>query len=132
MEQQKRRDTTPEVALRSALHSLGLRFRVEAAIVPGSRRRVDVVFPGPKVAVFVDGCFWHGCPLHATMPKTNTDWWRDKLDANVARDRDTDARLGASGWEVMRVWEHENPADAAGRIHAVVRRRSQGWRVRNT
>src|SRR5262245_31016769 len=89
MQRQARRDTAPELALRRALHSRGLRYRVDAKVV-GARRRADVVFSTAKVAVFVDGCFWHTCPLHGTVPKSNRDWWVAKLAANAERDRATD------------------------------------------
>src|SRR4051794_12203841 len=93
------RDTAPERALRSLLHARGLRYRVDVAPL-GGRRRADVVFPRAKVAVFVDGCFWHGCPDHATWPRHNADFWREKIQANQQRDRDTDDRLAAAGWTV--------------------------------
>jgi DNA mismatch endonuclease (patch repair protein) len=92
------------------------------APIKGVRRRADVVFTRSRVAVFVDGCFWHACPIHATWPKANADWWRAKLKANVERDRDTDRRLGDAGWSVVRVWEHESAADAADRVEDAVRR----------
>ena len=117
-----RRDTALELALRSALHCLGLRFRVDWPL-SGSRRRADVTFVKAKVAVFCDGCFWHGCPTHGTWPKTNADWWREKILANVQRDRDTDAWLAAAGWKVLRVWEHDDAKQAARRIATVVWRR---------
>jgi len=120
MERQARRDTKPELAVRRAVWRRGLRYRVDLAPLPGSRRRADLVFTRAKVAVFVDGCFWHGCPIHATTPKSNTDWWEKKLAANVRRDRDTDARLADAGWAVVRVWEHEEPEAAAERIAAAV------------
>lgn len=82
-------------------------------MLPGVRRRADVVFTSAKVAVFIDGCFWHRCPIHATNPKANAEFWAEKLTANEARDRDTDQRLVAAGWRVVRVWEHEHPAAAA-------------------
>jgi DNA mismatch endonuclease (patch repair protein) len=85
------------------------------------RRRVDIVFPRERVAVFVDGCFWHSCPDHATHPRANAEFWRSKLQRNVDRDRDTDGRLEALGWTVLRFWEHEDPGAAADRIEAVVR-----------
>ena len=91
MRNTKRRDTKPELALRSALHGMGLRFSVDRP-VHGTRRRSDVVFPTERVAVYVDGCFWHGCPKHGTVPKQNRQWWMDKLAANRQRDADTDAR----------------------------------------
>ncbi|AYJ47189.1 very short patch repair endonuclease [Rhodococcus sp. P1Y] len=120
LSKQRRRDTKPEVALRQELHRRGLRYFVDRAPLKGMRRRADLVFPRRKVAVFVDGCFWHSCPIHATKPRNNAQWWADKLDANVARDRDTDDRLAAQGWTVVRVWEHEPASDAADRVvHAL-------------
>lgn len=120
MKQQRQRDTRPELELRSVLHRAGLRFRVDYPL-PGLRRRGDVVFPGRRVAVFVDGCFWHGCPEHATWPKANAEWWRAKIEANVARDRDSDARLTEAGWAVVRVWEHEHSDVAAAIVCAAVK-----------
>lgn len=116
MSRQRRRDTVPEVALRKELHRRGARFFVDRAPLPGVRRRADLVFPRRRVAVYVDGCFWHRCPLHATDPKNNAEWWAAKLAGNVQRDRDTDARLAAAGWTVVRVWEHEDPLAAADRV----------------
>lgn len=104
---------------------MGLRYQVDRSLA-GSRRRADLVFAATKVAVFVDGCFWHRCPLHATEPKANAEWWRQKLAANVARDRDTDARLRREGWIVLRFWEHEGARTAAARIALAVRKRSRG------
>lgn len=123
MQRQARRDTGPEVALRRVLHARGLRYRLDVRPVPTVRRRADLVFRRARVAVFVDGCYWHRCPLHGTQPKANTHWWREKLDRNARRDRDTDVRLAAAGWTVMRVWEHEDPEVAAERVAAVVRGR---------
>lgn len=118
----RRVDTKPEVALRSALHRLGMRFRKDVPIdLPSMRVRPDVAFGRVRVAVYCDGCFWHCCPLHATSPKANADYWRSKLAANVRRDREADRALAAAGWRVIRVWEHENPIEAAKRIEAVVR-----------
>ncbi|MGW0022053.1 very short patch repair endonuclease [Rhodococcus sp. NPDC003382] len=116
MSRQRRRDTAPEVALRRELHRRGLRFFVDRAPLPGLRRRADLVFPRRHLAVYVDGCFWHRCPVHATDPKNNSEWWAAKLAGNVARDRDTDARLAAAGWTVVRIWEHEDPLVAADRV----------------
>jgi DNA mismatch endonuclease (patch repair protein) len=110
------RDTAAELRLRAELHRRGLRYRVDFAPAKGVRRRADVVFTRRKLAVFVDGCFWHGCPEHATWPKHNGDWWREKLEANQRRDRDTDRRLEQLGWAVVRVWEHEDPIEAADRV----------------
>lgn len=121
MERQARRDTKAEMAVRRAVWRRGLRYRVDVKPLPGSRRRADLVFTRVKVAVFADGCFWHGCPLHATAPKANADWWKEKLAANVERDRDTDRRLDEAGWRVVRIWEHEDAEDAADRVEEVVR-----------
>lgn len=120
MRSQRERDTSIELKLRSLLHRRGLRFRVHRKLLPGMRREVDIVLPGPRVAVFVDGCFWHGCPEHATWPKHNAAFWRKKIEANVARDRDTDSRLRLEGWCVIRVWGHDDPNDAVERIAAAV------------
>lgn len=113
MEANRRRDTKPELALRRELHRRGRRYRVDRAPLAGLRRRADLVFPGQRVAVYVDGCFWHSCPDHGTVPKTNTDWWVAKLEANQARDRDTDQRLHDAGWVTVRVWEHRPVLEAA-------------------
>lgn len=111
-----RRDTAPEVALRRALHAAGHRFRVVHP-VPGNRRRtIDIAFPRARLAVFVDGCFWHGCPEHGTRPKANSTWWTTKLSTNQARDADTDRLLREAGWHVIRVWEHEDVAAATDRV----------------
>jgi DNA mismatch endonuclease (patch repair protein) len=123
MQQQPRRDTRPELELRRALHAAGLRYRIERPVIPGMRRRADLVFGPAKVAVFVDGCFWHMCPEHATAPKANADWWRQKLERNRERDRDTDQLLLDQGWFPVRVWEHEDMAEAALTVAEVVRRR---------
>ncbi|WP_369055604.1 very short patch repair endonuclease [Kineococcus terrestris] len=118
-----RRDTRPELALRRELHRRGLRYLVDTT-PPGTnrRRRADLVFRGARVAVFVDGCFWHSCPLHLHPPRANAQWWRVKLASVVARDRDTDERLAEAGWTVVRVWEHEDVVAAADRVEALVRR----------
>jgi DNA mismatch endonuclease (patch repair protein) len=102
----RRRDTTPEIAVRRALHARGLRFRVDYPVLP--RRRADIVFPRRRVAVFIDGCFWHACPHHGTRSKSNAAYWADKLEANERRDRDTTERLVEEGWTVLRFWEHES------------------------
>lgn len=109
------RDTRPELLVRSALHSLGLRFRVSHPLrLDGLTVRPDVVFTRRRVAVFIDGCFWHSCPIHATTPRRNTDYWLPKLKRNVARDQRVDAALSLAGWRVIRAWEHE-PVDSAVR-----------------
>jgi len=119
MSKTKRRDTKPEVELRSALFELGLRYRVDVAI-NGSRQKSDIVFSADKVVVYVDGCFWHGCPEHGTIPKQNRQWWIDKLGANRARDANTNEKLGADGWTVLRFWEHDDPIVAAAAIHKTI------------
>jgi len=121
------RDTAPELAVRRAVHALGLRYFVDRAPLPGLRRRADLVFPRLRVAVFVDRCFWHGCPAHGNSPRHNGDWWREKIARNQRRDRDTDALLGGAGWTVVRVWEHDDPVavaqDVARCVAAASRRR---------
>jgi len=107
-----RRDTVPELAVRRELHSMGLRYRVCFPVPGMAKRSVDIAFPKQRVAIFVDGCFWHGCKLHFVTPKSNTAWWLEKLQANVIRDFDTDAHLAGLGWQVIRIWEHE-PVDRA-------------------
>ena len=121
MQRQRRRDTKPEVELRRILHSRGLRYRVDHKPMEGMRRRADLVFTRARVAVFVDGCFWHSCPLHATRPASNAEWWEQKLLAKVQRDRDTDRRLEEAGWTVLRAWEHEPPSEVADRVTVAVR-----------
>lgn len=121
MKATKRRDTDVEIALRIALKPWRLRYRVDAKI-PGTRRRADLAFASAKIAVFVDGCFWHGCPKHGTWPKANGAWWRDKIEANRRRDRDTDGKLRSTGWTVLRFWEHTDPRLAARHIASAVRR----------
>jgi DNA mismatch endonuclease (patch repair protein) len=116
MQNQKRRDTKVEVEIRRRLHALGLRFRVDFRLEPTLRVRGDIVFTRRKVVVFVDGCFWHGCPSHATQPKNNAEWWREKLAANMARDRHNRKVLTALGWRVVPIWEHTDPGDAVRRI----------------
>lgn len=120
-ERQARRDTAPEMALRRELHRRGLRYRVDRAPIAGLRSRADVVFVRQRVAVFVDGCFWHGCPEHGTLPKSNAAWWADKLQANAERDRRVTRRLEDEGWKVIRAWEHEDPSAVADRIEAIIR-----------
>lgn len=115
MRRVRRKDTAAEVAIRQELHRRGLRFRIDHKI-PAVRTRPDIVFPGKQTAIFVDGCFWHRCPEHGTLPKTNRTWWLAKLEGNEERDRRSDLALSSLGWKVLRVWEHENPREAAIRI----------------
>ena len=123
MSRARREDTAPEVALRSELHRRGLRFRIHVPLAFDRRRRADIVFPSAKVAVFVDGCFWHSCPEHATWPKANAAFWLNKLEGNRRRDVDTNEQLRQLGWEPVRIWEHESPTEAADFVESVVRRR---------
>ena len=115
MRSNRGRDTKPEIEVRRLLHAAGLRYRVDFAPL-GGRRRADIVFTRKRVAVFVDGCFWHGCPQHATLPKLNADYWLPKLRRNVERDRETDAALKAAGWTVLRFWEHQAPETVASTV----------------
>ena len=126
MKANRRTDTKPELALRHALHRLGYRYRKDHRLdLDGGRRvRPDIAFTARKVAVFVDGCFWHGCPDHAVPPKANADWWQEKLAANVARDQRSKAALAQDGWLVVRIWEHEDLLAAAGRIERLWRERT--------
>jgi DNA mismatch endonuclease (patch repair protein) len=108
MQAQRRDGTAPEIALRKALHSLGLRYRLHKPPLSGLRRKADIVFGPARVAVFVDGCFWHGCPEHGRRRHEVNGWyWREKIDRNRRRDRETDELLRAGGWQVIRFWEHE-------------------------
>jgi len=120
-----RRDTLPELAIRSELHRRGLRFRVDRPPVPGVRSRADVVFGPARVAVYIDGCFWHSCPEHGTRPKANAEWWEQKLRRNRERDAETDRILREHGWEVVRIWEHEDPSEAAERLEDILRMRQR-------
>lgn len=113
------RDTAAELALRRELHRRGRRFFVQRHLL-GDRRTVDVVFPAARVAVFVDGCFWHSCPRHGTQSHTNSRWWAEKLARNVERDRRTTVELAALGWTVVRIWEHESIESAADIVEATL------------
>jgi DNA mismatch endonuclease, patch repair protein len=122
----RRSGTRPELALRSALHRRGLRFVVDRSVPGGNRRRrVDILLRGARIAVFVDGCFWHSCPEHSHLPKTNTSWWRLKFRGIARRDCDTDAQLAAAGWLAVRIWEHEDPIKAARMLEQLVRDRAE-------
>ena len=118
-------ETDPERRLRSALHRLGLRFRKDVRPEPNLRISADIVFPRQKICIFVDGCFWHGCPLHFETPKTHSAWWREKILDNKARDARQSNQLRAYGWTVKRYWEHELRASdltaLCSRIERVVR-----------
>lgn len=112
----RRSGTKPETLLRQELHRRGRRFRVQYRIEGLPRRRVDIAFTRARLVVFIDGCFWHGCPEHGRLPKSNREWWRWKLDLNAARDADTDHLLAGLGWRVLRIWEHVKPHEAADTV----------------
>lgn len=112
----RRADTDPELALRRELHALGLRYRVQYPVPGNRRRRIDVAFTKHRLAVFVDGCFWHGCSVHQNQPSTNAEWWAWKFETIRSRDSDTNRLLSENGWRVVRVWEHEDPLEAARNI----------------
>jgi len=118
---QRVRDTKPELAIRSAVHAAGLRYRVDARPAPNLRVRADLLFTRVKVAVFVDGCFWHGCPEHFIPPKNNAEWWASKIEGNKARDHSARAQLRRLGWTVLSFWEHQQPKAVASEIEKVVR-----------
>jgi DNA mismatch endonuclease (patch repair protein) len=110
MSRMPRTSTGPEVALRRVLHARGLRFRVQRRDLPGTP---DIVLPRARLAIFVDGCFWHGCGAHGTLPKHNRDWWRTKLERNAERDCRKDAALIDLGWTPLHLWEHTSPDEMA-------------------
>ncbi|RQQ06295.1 very short patch repair endonuclease [Burkholderia stagnalis] len=109
----RQKATDAEVALRRELYRVGLRYRIDYEVLKKPRRVADIAFPGRRIAIFVDGCFWHGCPEHATWPKRNAEFWRQKIETNRLRDADTNERLRSLGWTVLRFWSHESPTDAA-------------------
>jgi DNA mismatch endonuclease (patch repair protein) len=117
---QRRTGTRPELLLRQELHRRGRRFRVQVRVEGLPRRRVDIAFTRLRLVVFVDGCFWHGCPDHGVRPRTNSEWWQWKLETIATRDADTDARLGQLGWTVLRIWEHDDPSDAADQVESTL------------
>lgn len=123
MQLQRSKDTAPELALRRVLHRRGLRYRIHRAPIIGLRRTVDIVFGPSRTVVEVRGCFWHGCEEHGTRPRSNAGWWEAKLDRNRRRGAETEALLRDAGWEVIVVWEHEDPVAAAERIATAVRAR---------
>lgn len=116
----RRRDTAAELAVRSVLDAFGMTYDIDRSPLAGIRRRADMIFQSEPVAVFIDGCFWHGCPEHGTWPKRNADWWREKIEVNRRRDADTDHRLAEAGWRSVRVWEHDEPRAAAEQIRRAV------------
>ena len=124
MQRQSTRDTEPEMAVRRLLHAMGFRYRVDVAPLSRLRRRADVVFRPSKVAVFIDGCFWHGCPEHGRRSThANSSYWAAKIERNRARDQDTDTRLYDAGWLSIRAWEHEEASSVADKIAVAVTER---------
>lgn len=118
------RDTPAELALRRELFGRGFRYRVDTRPLPAVNRRADLVFRRQRVAVFVDGCYWHGCPEHCKMPKSNKGWWAQKIGGNRARDEDTDCKLREAGWVPVRIWEHQLPEEAAAFVANVLAART--------
>lgn len=116
----RQKGTDAEMVLRRELYRRGLRYRVNYEVLKKPRRVADVAFPGLMIAVFVDGCFWHGCPEHASWPKQNAGFWRQKIEVNRLRDADTNDRLSQRGWTVLRFWEHESPTESAESVVRVV------------
>ena len=121
MQGNKSKDTLAELAIRRALHAQGFRYRVNIRPLPTLRRTADVVFPRVKIAVFIDGCFWHACPIHYVEPKVHIDYWRPKIDRNHTRDVETTCLREQAGWTVMRFWGHQLSEEVAGEIAAAVR-----------
>lgn len=120
MRRQKTTNTGPEIAIRSALQRAGKRFRVNLPVPNRLRRTIDIAFPARKVAIFIDGCFWHGCPKHKQNPRNNSEWWHEKLQGNRDRDIDTDNVLKEAGWLVLRYWEHDSPEYAVAEILGMI------------
>lgn len=121
----RRRDTKPELAVRSILHAGGLRYRCDLRVKVGARAvRPDIVFTRRRVAVLIDGCFWHACPEHGSAPRNNTEYWNPKLRRNQERDRENTEALEAAGWLVVRAWEHTPPSEIAARVRSAVRART--------
>lgn len=129
MQGNRGRDTAPEMAVRRAAHALGLRYRVSQRPLPFLRRTADLIFTTAKVAVFVDGCYWHRCPSHYVAPRKNADFWGEKISSNVRRDRETDRILADNGWLVLRYWEHEDPQVVAEKIRLEVGRRRKAHKA---
>jgi DNA mismatch endonuclease (patch repair protein) len=131
MQGNRGRDTRPELALRQALWHRGLRYRVNVRPVPGLRARADIVFTKHRLAVMVDGCFWHSCPTHKTKPMSNSEWWAKKLEYIRARDVVVNQSLAAEGWTVLRIWEHESPNSAVTRVEEAITQSQTHGQFRN-
>ena len=130
MQGNRSRDTGPEMALRRAVHAMGLRYRVCTRPIPEVRRTADLVFSKAKVAVEIRGCYWHGCEEHHRLPTANQEYWSAKLERNKARDRRLEDLLSDAGWKLVVVWEHDDPAAAAADIASLVRIRRAALLVR--
>ena len=128
MKSTPQRDTPAELRVRRLLHAMGLRYTIDASPLSDSARRADIVFRRARVAVFVDGCFWHGCPVHVTWPRANARFWREKIHANMKRDADTNLQLERQGWIAIRIWEHEEAARAAHHVAKQVKARIDALR----
>jgi DNA mismatch endonuclease (patch repair protein) len=124
MRRNRPRDTSPELRLRRLLHSRGLRYRVSARPLPPLPRTADILFTKAKVAVFIDGCYWHGCEEHYRPSTRNSQFWREKIEGNKRRDHDTNRRLADAGWTVIRRWEHDDAEVVADEVIAAVSQRS--------
>ena len=121
----RRKDNEAELAVRRLLHAAGYRYRVHYPVPGLPRRTIDIAFTRAKVAVFIDGCFWHGCPEHGSQPRSNAEWWATKLAANAARDAETSAALEHSGWLVVRAWEHAKPTEVLDAVARALRSRAE-------
>jgi DNA mismatch endonuclease, patch repair protein len=116
MKSARQHDTAPELKLQVLLLELNIEFETNAFPIAGFKRKADILLRDKKIAIFIDGCFWHGCPIHGTWPKQNAEFWKEKILKNKDRDKDTNIKLAEFGWKVIRVWEHEEMKDVAQRI----------------